>query len=159
MDAFGLAQLQRRIKDAAQSKAKARMREKEGGLGYKDQDQTIQKSGDFSLRFNPGETLRGSTKGGKDGTREDRGGIRKRYQDLAEVQQKASILLEEYQSYAAIRMRNQVTIDTYIMDTRLYCIMLYCIVLYCIVLYCIVLYCIVLYCIVLYCIVLYCIVL
>lgn len=110
MDAFGLAQLQRRVKDAAQSKAKIRTREKEGGLGYRDQDQTFQKSGDFSLRFNPGGTLRGSTKSGtKEGGREERGGIRKRYQDLAEVQQKASILLEEYHTYAAIRRRNQVT--------------------------------------------------
>jgi hypothetical protein len=35
MDTLALAQLQRRIKDAAQIKAKARAREKEGALGYR----------------------------------------------------------------------------------------------------------------------------
>jgi hypothetical protein len=44
----------------------------------------------------------------KEGHREDNGGIRRRYQDLAEAQQMASVMLNEYHLYSDIRSRNQV---------------------------------------------------
>ena len=65
MDVLGLAQLQRRIKDEAQRKAKLRAREKENSLGYGHQSNNPygdrkgnDGSKDYSIKFDPGETLR-----------------------------------------------------------------------------------------------------
>lgn len=54
--------------------------------------------------------------GEKRNNREDRGGMRRRYQDLAEAQQKASILLNEHQIYKDIRKRNQVCVEQKIIN-------------------------------------------
>ena len=66
MDILGLAQLQRRIKDESQRKAKLKAREKDNTLGYRYHstgDQYLEKKGDdknkeYSLKFDPGATLR-----------------------------------------------------------------------------------------------------
>ena len=65
MDVLGLAQLQRRIKDEAQRKAKLRAREKENSLGYGhqsnnlyDDKKEIERNKEYSLKFDPGETIR-----------------------------------------------------------------------------------------------------
>ena len=122
VDALGLAQLQRRIKDSAQAKAKARAREKENALGYRTLDPYTDKNREKDLREfavetpvnsksrgGPGTGPRVSVVGGiRDGGGEDRGGVRRRYLDLSEMHYKASILLSEYHAYADIRKRNQV---------------------------------------------------
>ena len=46
--------------------------------------------------------------------REDRGGMRRKYQDLAEAQLKASILLNEHLIYKDIRKRNQVRVNLFL---------------------------------------------
>ena len=69
MDVLGLAQLQRRIKDEAQRKAKLRAREKEGAFGYRpvgyDERKETERGSDegresdYNLRYNPAQTLSG----------------------------------------------------------------------------------------------------
>lgn len=116
MDTLALAQLQRRIKDAAQLKAKARAREKEGALGYRTLNSHSEKRKSFnqSVNYDTSDTLRTRTYGDMDGGLErvlggGRGGVRRRYQDLAEMQQKASVLLDDFHAYADVRKYNQVS--------------------------------------------------
>lgn len=115
MDTLALAQLQRRIKDAAQIKAKARAREKEGALGYRTLNSHFEKRKSFnqSINYDTSDMLRTRTYGDMDGGLErvlggGRGGVRRRYQDLAEMQQKASLLLDDFHAYADVRKYNQV---------------------------------------------------
>ena len=118
MDTLALAQLQRRIKDAAQIKAKARAREKEGALGYRTLNSHSEKRKSFnqSVNYDTSDTLRTRTYGDLDGLGGlervlggGRGGVRRRYQDLAEMQQKASVLLDDFHAYADVRKYNQVS--------------------------------------------------
>ena len=61
------------------------------------------------MRFNPAETMRNKTPGGKQtgkGGDMDRGGMRRKYQDLAEVQQKVLVLMDEYQARRTVSKRH-----------------------------------------------------
>ena len=117
-EALGLAQLQRRIKDEAQKKAKLRQREREAAHGGRARreaffggaagsDGRVSSPGvDLQLHFNPGETLRARPPpvGGREGDGPDRGGVRRRYQDLVEAQQQAAVLLDEYHARRLARL-------------------------------------------------------
>ena len=61
------------------------------------------------MRFNPAETMRNKTPGGNPvgrGGDMDRGGMRRKYQDLAEMQQKVLVMLDEYHARRAVSKRH-----------------------------------------------------